>query len=164
MDTQSCPFILQSYAYTTKDIRLEWHTTPYVKDEDDLPIYGYQLQRIESQKTIKVFGMGTGLDFRHRNEYDRLHLTFIVRRSALFFVYKIYILMFLLIIFSVGTYWVPETALPARMTLIVTTFLSSVFMLQSVSDNHVRTPTTTSLQIFITFSIGMYDSFLSLSL
>ena len=51
--------------------------------------------------------------------------------------------------FAFGTFWVPDTAIPARMGMIVTSFLSSIFILQSVSENTVRVPYTTAMQLFL---------------
>ena len=150
------PFILSSYTYTTRYLRLEWHDTPYTT-RPGLPISDYKLLRITDMKITKTYGLSSNRsNVLLKKEFDNLVLIFVVRRAILYFVYKVYIPMFLLIVFNMGSYWIPDTALPARMTLIVTTFLSSVFMLQSVSSDHVHTPTTTSLQVFVTFSIGMY--------
>ena len=150
MDTQTCPFILMSYAYTTQDVQLEWHQIPVITGKDRLPISNYELKHIIHEKTLEVTVVSGD-----KYKFDCLILKFVVSRAILYFVYKVYIPIFLLIVFNMSSYWVPDTALPARMTLIVTTFLSSVFVLQSVSGDSVRTPTTTSLQVFVTFSIGI---------
>ena len=57
-------------------------------------------------------------------EHDNLVLTFVVRRTFLYYLYRAYIPIMLLMVFNIGSYWVPDTALPARVTLIVTTFLT----------------------------------------
>ena len=151
MDTQRCLFIMMSYTYSHKDIRLLWHKNPFLHSKHQLPISNYKLLPIIFQKARKRYLISN--DKEH--VFEHLILKFVVRRAILYFVYKTYIPMILLVVFNIGSYWIPDTALPARMSLIVTTFLSSVFMLQSVSDDNVRTTTTTSLQVFITFSIGM---------
>ena len=56
-------------------------------------------------------------------------------------------------VFNMGSYWLPNSALPARMTLIITTFLSNIVILQRVNEQTVRIPTTTSLQMFALFSV-----------
>ena len=149
MDTQKCPFILESYALTTDTLQLIWHEKPTLDFKDQLPIYNYELLRtIPEKKTLSNDrGSETVL-------YDHLTLTFVVRRTMIYFMYEVYIPMFLLLIFNTASYWVPDTALPVRMTLVVTTFLSSVLMLQKVNNGNVRSSTTTALQIFVTFSIG----------
>ena len=154
MDTQQCPFNLVSYINSDEDIQLLWHKKPYENFKDQLPISNFHLQSVTPEEFREVYDVnGKSL------VYEWLILKFVVRRAILYFVYKVYIPMFLLVVFNIGSYWIPDTALPARMSLIVTTFLSSVFMLQSVSGDNVRTTTTTSLQVFITVSIGMYQFF-----
>lgn len=56
-------------------------------------------------------------------------------------------------IFNFGSYWIPATAVPARVTLIVTTFLASTFILQSVSGETVKVSYTTPLQLFMLVSV-----------
>ena len=79
--------------------------------------------------------------------HDNLIVKFVVKRTFLYYVYRAYIPIMLLMIFNIGSYWVPDTALPARVTLIVTTFLTNTFILQSVSEQTVRVSTSTSLQV-----------------
>ena len=43
--------------------------------------------------------------------------------------------------------------MPARVTLIITTFLTITFILQSISAQTAKATTTTSLQIFLIFSV-----------
>ena len=62
--------------------------------------------------------------------YDVLVLTFVVTRSFLYYLYVAYIPIMLLMVFNNASYWIPDTALPARVTLIVTTFLTSTYILQ----------------------------------
>ena len=80
--------------------------------------------------------------------HDNLVVTFVVRRTFLYYLYRAYIPIMLLMVFNIGSYWIPDTALPARVTLIVTTFLTNVFILQSVSEQTVRVSNTTSLQVY----------------
>ena len=50
--------------------------------------------------------------------FDRLILTFVVRRTFLFFLYRTYIPLMLVMVLNMGTYWIPHTAIPARICLI----------------------------------------------
>ena len=152
MDTQRCQFNLESYAYDRDRMRIVWHQVPFIKANNHLPIYNYDLQNVFAENQTKVYPRSTNRIER----YDSPSLYFVIRRALSYYVYKVYIPMILLVVFNIGSYWIPQSAIPARMTLIVTTFLSSVVMLQAVSSEHIQTPTTTSLQIFVTFSIGMY--------
>ena len=61
----------------------------------------------------------------------------------------------MLMILNMGSYWIPHTAIPARVCLIGTTFLTNVFILQGVTEQTVRADVTTSLQVFVLVNIVM---------
>ena len=153
MDTQKCPFMLAGYGLSSDTIRLIWHKIPMQMVKDQLPIHNYDLLRIISENKTEEYARGSGTI-----AYDLLTLTFVVSRTMIYFMYEVYIPMFLLLIFNTASYWVPDTALPLRMTLVVTTFLTSILMLRAVNSDNVRSSTTTALQIFVTFSIGRSNS------
>lgn len=56
-------------------------------------------------------------------------------------------------VFNMGAYWVPPSAVPARMTLIVTTLLAIVVILQSVTEQTVKVPYTTPMQLFLIVNV-----------
>ena len=145
-DIQHCPLEFEHYAQTIKNIRLKWHADAAVEVPPSLKIPGYHLLGTSLAETESKYSSGT---------YDNLKLTFTFKRSYLYVLYRVYIPISLLMIFNMGSYWIPDTAIPARMGLIMTTFLTNIFILQSVSDQTVATTTTTSLQVFVLFSIIM---------
>ena len=82
-----------------------------------------------------------------------MELTLAFERQPLHFIYRAYIPTILLMVFNFVSYWIPHTAIPARVTLIVTTFLTLMLILQSVSEQSAKATSTTSLQIFLMFSV-----------
>ncbi|XP_057310836.1 gamma-aminobutyric acid receptor subunit rho-3-like [Hydractinia symbiolongicarpus] len=73
----------------------------------------------------------------------------------MYHIYRTYIPSLLLIIFTFGTFWVPDTAVPARMGMIVTSFLANVFILQAVSEETVKVSYTTPMQMFLVVNITL---------
>ena len=59
----------------------------------------------------------------------------------------------LILAFAFGSFWIPDSAVPARMGMIVTSFLASVFILQAVSEQTVKVSYTTPMQIFLLINI-----------
>ena len=82
-----------------------------------------------------------------------MELVFVFERQPLHFIYRAYVPVILLMIFNFVSYWIPHTAIPARVTLVITTFLTLMLILQSVSAQTAKATTTTSLQIFLMFSV-----------
>jgi len=143
MDTQHCTFRLESYRYSTKDIRLIWDKKPVVWEEG-LKIVGYFYLEPLIKTVSMVYGSGT---------WEVLEVMFSFKRMVLHFVYRVYIPIIFLMIFNMASYWIPPSAVPARVGLIITTFLTSQFVLQSVSTHTAKSSQTSSLQIFLVFSI-----------
>lgn len=147
MDTQVCPIRIESYAFTRKDMRLFWHATPVVS-LSPIKTSGYTVEKMYA--TRQTAGQIIGdVD----EAYDNLIVNFKVKRTFLYFVYRIYSPTILLLVFNLGSYWIPASAVPARVTLIVTTFLASTFILQSVSEQTVKVPYTTPMQLFLLVNI-----------
>ena len=85
--------------------------------------------------------------------WEVMEVTFVFKRQALHFIFRAYVPVILLMIFNFASYWIPHSAIPARVTLIITTFLTITFILQSISAQTAKATTTTSLQIFLIFSV-----------
>lgn len=86
--------------------------------------------------------------------FDVLLAYFEVERTFTFFLNKAYIPTMLLVFFNLGSYWIPDQAVPARVSLIITTFLSSMFILMSIMDETVKVSYITSMQIFMIVNIS----------
>ena len=78
---------------------------------------------------------------------------FHVQRTSVYYVYKAFVPTIFLTILNLGSYWIPDTAMPARVTLIITTFLANMFILQSVSEQTVKVSYTTAMQLFLLVNI-----------
>ena len=73
----------------------------------------------------------------------------------MYYIFRAYIPSILLMVFDLCSYWIPITSVPARVTLIVTTFLSSTFILQSVVEQTTKVNYITPLQMFLLVNIGL---------
>ena len=87
------------------------------------------------------------------SDWEIMELLLAFERQSLHYIYRAYIPTILLMVFNFVSYWIPHTAIPARVTLIVTTFLTLMLILQSVSEQTAKATSTTSLQIFLMFSV-----------
>ena len=78
-----------------------------------------------------------------------------VKRTIMYHIFRAFIPSILLLTFAFGTFWVPDSAVPARMGMIVTSFLSNTFILQGVTERTVRVPHVTPMQYFLVVNVGM---------
>ena len=54
-----------------------------------------------------------------------------------------------LVVLTWATFWIPADAVPARVTLIVTNFLSTVFVIQQELGKIIRVDYTTAMQLLL---------------
>ena len=76
-----------------------------------------------------------------------------VKRTFLYHLYSGYMPSSLLVILTWGTFWIPATAVPARVTLIVTNFLTTIFVIQQEGLKIIRVEYTTAVQIFLVVNL-----------
>ena len=93
--------------------------------------------------------------YTYISAWEVMEATFVLSRQFLYHIYRVYIPTILLMIFNFTSYWIPHTAMPARVTLIMTTFLTITFILQHVTAQTAKATTTTSLQIFLIVSVTL---------
>lgn len=85
--------------------------------------------------------------------YDLLIIYFEVERSFRHYLFKAYIPTVMLVLFNLMSYWIPDTAVSARISLIITTFLSCVLIFMSVTDDIVKVSYLTAMQVFMLGSL-----------
>ncbi len=77
-----------------------------------------------------------------------LKADFFIDRLLLFYFYHIYIPGSLLVALSWSSFWIPVTAVPARVTLIVTNFLSSLLVFNAVGHSIPKVSYQTPLELY----------------
>ncbi|KAI6190334.1 Glutamate-gated chloride channel [Aphelenchoides bicaudatus] len=117
MDSQTCHIDLASYAYTTDDIEYQWKDKEPVQLkkglESSLP--SFQLNNVST--TYCTSKTNTGI-------YSCLRTVLVLRRQFSYYLLQLYIPSTMLVIVSWVSFWLPRTAVPARVTLGVTTLLT----------------------------------------
>ncbi|XP_057310828.1 gamma-aminobutyric acid receptor subunit rho-3-like [Hydractinia symbiolongicarpus] len=149
MDTQTCELILENFAFSTNEVNISWHQVPLARSAD-LTLDGYELMEITTNTNKQDWLIGN-----KTTVFKQLQAHFTVKRTFMYHVYRTYIPSVLLLIFAFGTFWVPDTAVPARMGMIVTSFLANVFILQAVSEETVKVSYTTPMQMFLVVNITL---------
>ena len=85
--------------------------------------------------------------------FPKLRAILKLKRSFPYFLYHVYIPGVLLVILSFTTFFIPPTAVPARVTLIVTNFLSTMFIFGSTSSLIPKEPYITAMEIYSLINI-----------
>ncbi|XP_071043385.1 glycine receptor subunit alpha-2 [Parasteatoda tepidariorum] len=114
-DTQKCSLQMESLSYTTDDLLFDWEEiTPLVVDENiELP----QLDLIKTERgdCTQVYSTGN---------FTCLQVVFTLRRRLGYYLFHTYIPTCLIVIMSWVSFWIKPEAVPARVTLGVTSLLT----------------------------------------
>eukprot|EP00794_Sanderia_malayensis_P018848 gene18848-20746_t len=146
-DTQQCSMMLESYAYSDKEVRYNWKPDgPPIKFViANLQPAEYRLRSIHGTTSTLIYT---------DDVFTRLNAIFDIERLLSFYVYHVYFPGVFLVAFTFCTFWIPPTSVPARVTLIVTNFLTSIFIFNGISAEIPKVPYHTPLELFTLMNIG----------
>eukprot|EP00112_Aurelia_sp_Birch-Aquarium-sp1_P018049 Seg425.4 transcript_id=Seg425.4/GoldUCD/mRNA.D3Y31 product="Gamma-aminobutyric acid receptor subunit rho-1" protein_id=Seg425.4/GoldUCD/D3Y31 len=146
-DIQTCRVQLESYSYTGRELRLSWRPKgPQVEYlEDHVQLSGYEL--------VNIKGVTKNVHYITNETFQALEAEVKVKRTFTYHLYSGYMPSCLLVVLTWGTFWIPARAVPARVTLIVTNFLTTIFVIQQEGLKIIRVDYTTAVQIFLVVNL-----------
>ncbi|KAK7881550.1 hypothetical protein WMY93_029959 [Mugilogobius chulae] len=119
LDTQNCSLELESYAYNENDLMLYWKNGNDSLRTDEMVL---------SQFFIEHFQASSGW-------YNRLFINFLLRRHIFFFMLQTYFPTMLMVVLSWVSFWIDRRAVPARVSLGITTVLTMSTIITGVSSS-----------------------------
>lgn len=78
-----------------------------------------------------------------------LKAVFRIKRNVVYHLYHTYLPSILIVILSWSTFWIPPSAVPARVTLIVTNFLTSMLVFSSAGSLIPEVSYHTAIELFV---------------
>ncbi|CAG9768529.1 unnamed protein product [Ceutorhynchus assimilis] len=126
MDRQSCPLILGSYAYTSKDLIYQWQSDRSVTFVAGMTLSQFDLISYPSRNfTFK----------RREGEFSVLEVSFNLQRHTGYFLIQVYVPCILIVVLSWVSFWIHREATSDRIGLGITTVLTlSTISLDSRTD------------------------------
>ncbi|XP_067140801.1 glycine receptor subunit alpha-2-like [Centruroides vittatus] len=115
LDSQVCTIELASFSKTTKEVELDWLNTEAVLMYRDLKMAQFELKAIRLTQCKESFHIG---------EYSCLRAEFDLKRSIGHHLVQSYLPTILIVVISWVSFWLDVDAIPARITLGVTTLLT----------------------------------------
>ncbi|NXU05177.1 GBRD protein, partial [Buphagus erythrorhynchus] len=110
MDEQECMLDLESYGYSSEDIVYHW-------SENQEEIHGLDKLQL-AQFTITNYQFTTEImNFKSAGQFPRLSLHFHLRRNRGVYIIQSYVPSILLVAMSWVSFWISQSAVPARVSL-----------------------------------------------
>ncbi|KHJ84257.1 Neurotransmitter-gated ion-channel transmembrane region [Oesophagostomum dentatum] len=142
MDVQTCLIDLASYAYTDNDIEYRWKEKDPVQLKDGLnsSLPSFQLNKVTTTYCTSKTNTGT---------YSCLRTILELRRQFSYYLLQLYIPSCMLVIVSWVSFWLDRTAVPARVTLGVTTLLTMTTQASGINAKLPPVSYTKAIDVWI---------------
>ncbi|CAH0560464.1 unnamed protein product [Brassicogethes aeneus] len=126
MDRQSCPLIMGSYAYTSKDLIYQWQNEASVNFVPGMTL---------SQFDLMSFPYRNFTFTRREGDFSVLQVSFNLQRHTGYFLIQVYVPCILIVVLSWVSFWIHREATSDRVGLGITTVLTlSTISLDSRTD------------------------------
>ncbi|KAK1340589.1 hypothetical protein QTO34_019160 [Cnephaeus nilssonii] len=141
MDEQECTLHLESYGYSAEDIVYYW-------SENQEQIHGLDKLQL-AQFTITSYRFTTELmNFKSAGQFPRLSLYFHLRRNRGVYIIQSYMPSVLLVAMSWVSFWISQAAVPARVSLGITTVLTMTTLMVSARSSLPRASAIKALDVY----------------
>ncbi|XP_018584511.1 gamma-aminobutyric acid receptor subunit rho-2-like isoform X1 [Scleropages formosus] len=142
LDSQTCSLELESYAYTDEDLMLYWKNGDESLSTDDrISLSQFLIQKFHTTSRL-AFYSSTGW-------YNRLYINFTLRRHIFFFLLQTYFPATLMVMLSWVSFWIDRRAVPARVSLGITTVLTMSTIITGVNASMPRVSYIKAVDIYL---------------
>ncbi|XP_039745819.1 gamma-aminobutyric acid receptor subunit beta-like [Pararge aegeria] len=139
LDSQNCTVEIESYGYTVSDVVMYWKETPVRGVENaELP----QFSILGHETNDRKEKLATGI-------YQRLSLSFKLRRNIGYFVFQTYLPSILIVMLSWVSFWINHEATSARVALGITTVLTMTTISTGVRSSLPRISYVKAIDIYL---------------
>ncbi|XP_076155957.1 gamma-aminobutyric acid receptor subunit rho-2a [Alosa pseudoharengus] len=142
LDSQTCSLELESYAYTDEDLMLYWKNGDESLSTDErISLSQFLIQKFHTTSRL-AFYSSTGW-------YNRLFINFTLRRHIFFFLLQTYFPATLMVMLSWVSFWIDRRAVPARVSLGITTVLTMSTIITGVNASMPRVSYIKAVDIYL---------------
>ncbi|XP_078281187.1 gamma-aminobutyric acid receptor subunit delta isoform X1 [Rhinoraja longicauda] len=141
MDEQECMLDLESYGYSAEDIVYKW------SDNQD-QIHGLDEIQLAQFTITNYYFVTEMMNFKSAGQFPRLSLRFRLRRNRGVYIIQSYMPSILLVAMSWVSFWISQSAVPARVSLGITTVLTMTTLMISARKSLPRASAIKALDVY----------------
>ncbi|KAJ4939298.1 hypothetical protein JOQ06_028748 [Pogonophryne albipinna] len=165
LDSQTCSLELESYAYTDEDLMLYWKSgDESLSTDDKISLSQFLIQKFHTTSRLAFYSSTAfRIIFKHRaapllrwdemidssSWYNRLYINFTLRRYIFFFLLQTYFPATLMVMLSWVSFWIDRRAVPARVSLGITTVLTMSTIITGVNASMPRVSYIKAVDIYL---------------
>lgn len=140
LDTQVCSVQLESYGYSTEDVIFQWAPEGPVQIAEDTELPQFSLMDTRTSICTKVYSTGA---------FTCLQVSFTLQREFGFYLLQTYVPSSLIVVLSWVSFWISSDAVPARISLGVTTVLTVTTQLSASQQSVPRVSYTKAIDVWM---------------
>ncbi|CAL1261793.1 unnamed protein product [Larinioides sclopetarius] len=139
LDSQNCTLEIESYGYTVEDVQMYWKNEAVVGvDKAELS----QFSILNFAATVREETLASGT-------YQRLSLSFLLKRNVGYFIFQTYLPCILIVMLSWVSFWINHEATSARVALGITTVLTMTTISTGVRSSLPRISYVKAIDIYL---------------
>ena len=141
MDVQNCTVEIESYGYTMSEVSMHWIDGDHaIRGIDRVDLPQFTLMDYKTVSTVERLQTG---------DYQRLSLSFRLRRNLGYFIFQTYLPSILIVMLSWISFWINHEATSARVALGITTVLTMTTISTAVRSSLPRISYVKAIDIYL---------------
>ncbi|XP_046650515.1 glutamate-gated chloride channel-like [Daphnia pulicaria] len=149
LDRQTCTLSMISYGWTTEDLVFQWKQVDPVQVARNMHLPRFILEKFQTDLCNSITNTG---------EYSCLKVNLLFKREFSYYLIQIYIPCCMLVIVSWVSFWLDSNAVPARVSLGVTTLLTMATQTTGINNSLPPVSYTKAIDVWtgvcLTFVFG----------